>query len=276
VPERDGMSELRAFLPTASATACADAVDRYARLLKADGDTRPLGSLRAVVLADLVLRPWDTSRPPVTAQLTITAPITILRTQHPAGHDGAAPSGTGSGPQPIADLDGKPITAACLRGILEQLDAVCPGGLQAPAGGSLAISLVDPVSGRLGAVLTRAQLQALARAGCPDHPAGDDEAGDCGCPILDRPDPTDRYQPTAAQYRFVRTRDRGCRFPGCANKAGWSDADHVIPHACGGQTACENLIRKWLGDGRTAPTARARCGVRAGDGGRRVRRQVPG
>jgi|tagenome__1003787_1003787.scaffolds.fasta_scaffold20918368_2 hypothetical protein len=241
VPERDGMSELRAFLPTASATACADAVDRYARMLEADGDTRPLGSLRAVVLADLVLRPWDTSRPPVTAQLTITAPIATLRTQHPAGHDGAAASGTGSGPQPIADLDGKPITAACLRSILEQLDAVCPGGLQAPAGGSLAISLVDPVSGRLRAVLTRAQLQALARAGCPDHPAGDDEAADCGCPILDRPDPTDRYRPTAAQYRFVRTRDRGCRFPGCANKAGWSDADHVIPHACGGQTACENL-----------------------------------
>src|SRR4051812_19086328 len=79
VPERDGMAELRAFLPAASATACADAVDRYARLLKADGDTRPIGVLRAEVLADLILRPWDTSRPPVTAQLTITAPISTIR-----------------------------------------------------------------------------------------------------------------------------------------------------------------------------------------------------
>jgi hypothetical protein len=51
----------------------------------------------------------------------------------------------------------------------------------------------------------------------------------------------DRYRPSAALYRFVHTRDRACRFPGCSNRSGWSDADHVIPHAEGGQTACENL-----------------------------------
>src|SRR4051794_14123719 len=224
VHERDGMSELRAFLPTASAPACADAVDRYARTLKDDGDTRPIGMLRALVLEDLILRPWDTSRPPVTAQLTITAPITTLQPR------------TGDGPAPVAEVDGQPITAALLREILASLDAICPGGLQAPAGGSLHISLVDPVSGRLRAVVTRAQLEALVRRGCPAH-----RAGDCACPMLDRPTAVDRYRPTARQYVFVRTRDRGCRFRGCVNNAGWADADHVIPHACGGPTACEKL-----------------------------------
>src|SRR3954453_3541242 len=130
-PGRDGMAELKAILPISSAAACRDAVDRYARMLKADGDTRPIGVLRALVLADLILRPWNTSRPPITAQLSITAPIHSLR-----------PGATG-----VAEVDGAPITAGLLREILGHLDAVCPGGLQAPAGGSLHVSLVDPVSG---------------------------------------------------------------------------------------------------------------------------------
>src|SRR3954471_1461898 len=79
VPGRDGMAELRVFLPVARAAACRDAVDRYARMLKADGDPRPIGVLRALAVEDLILRPWDTARPPITAQLTITAPIHSLR-----------------------------------------------------------------------------------------------------------------------------------------------------------------------------------------------------
>jgi hypothetical protein len=59
--------------------------------------------------------------------------------------------------------------------------------------------------------------------------------------VLDRPDPVDRYRPSAAQYRFVRTRDRTCRWPGCTNEVVWADLDHVVAHACGGETACENL-----------------------------------
>ena len=217
---RDGMVELRIWLPFATGAACRDAADRYARMLKADGDTRPLGVLRALVVADMILRPGDPDRPPVTAQLTITAPIRTLR------------PGAGG----VAELDGQPITAGLLREILTELDALCPGGLQAPAGGSLHVSLVDPISGRLRAVVSRAELEKLARRGCPAHPAGD-----CGCAVLDRPETVDRYRPTPAQYRFIRTRDRHCRWPGCTNKAAWADADHVIPHACGGETSCENL-----------------------------------
>jgi hypothetical protein len=227
--ERDGMSTFAAFLPSQSAEACFDAVDRYARMLKGDGDDRPLGALRALVLQDLILRPWDTSRPAVTAHLNITAPLDALRPAQPA-------ASTSGGSAPIADLNGQPITPAHLRELLERLDAVCPGGLQASAGCDLLLSLVDPVSGRLRAVVTRKQLEALVRHGCREHPAGD-----CGCPLLDRPAKTDSYRPTAAQRIFIKTRDRTCRFPGCHNKAGWADADHVIAHACGGETACQNL-----------------------------------
>jgi hypothetical protein len=55
------------------------------------------------------------------------------------------------------------------------------------------------------------------------------------------PPPVDRYRPTPAQRRHVTTRGRTCRHPGCRNRAGWADLDHVIPHAQGGETACENL-----------------------------------
>ncbi|MGY2076652.1 HNH endonuclease signature motif containing protein, partial [Blastococcus sp. SYSU DS0828] len=63
----------------------------------------------------------------------------------------------------------------------------------------------------------------------------------CGCPLLGPPGPVDRYRPSAAQQRFLATRDRTCRHPGCTVPAGWADLDHVIPHADGGATACENL-----------------------------------
>jgi hypothetical protein len=149
------------------------------------------------------------------------------------GHPGADPTGRRT---PIGEVNGQPITHTHLRELLERLDALCPGGLQPPAGGGLAIALTDP-DGVLRAVLSRPTLQRLVRRGCPDHPPG----GDCGCGLLDRPPPVDRYRPSAAQYAFVRTRDRRCRMPGCTARAAWADLDHVLAHARGGATACENL-----------------------------------
>jgi hypothetical protein len=134
-----------------------------------------------------------------------------------------------------AELNGQPITAAQLRALLEQVDALCPGGLHPPTGGALRYALTDP-DGSLRATVEHAELGRLAARGCPRHPAED-----CGCVLLDRPAEIDRYRPTPAQRRFVTTRDRTCRHPGCANRAGWADLDHVVPHARGGPTACENL-----------------------------------
>jgi hypothetical protein len=133
-------------------------------------------------------------------------------------------------------VSGQPITATHLRELLRQLDALCPGGLQAPSGGSLTMAIVEPDSGELRAAVTRSALERLVRRGCRVHPAGG-----CDCAVLDRPPPVGRYRPSAAQRRFLHTRDRTCRHPGCANRAGWADLDHVVPHACGGPTDCTNL-----------------------------------
>jgi hypothetical protein len=217
---REGMAAFAAELPAPVSAACWDAVDRYAALLKADGDLPPIGELRAAVLADLILRPWDESRPAVTAQLQITADLAAL-----AGRSTVA-----------GEVSGLPITAAHLRALLAELDAL---GVRAPEGGSLAFGLTDP-DGTLRATVDADRLRGLVRRGCADHPAADSDGG-CGCPVLDRPPATDAYAPTAAQRAFVKLRDRTCRMPNCGQRVGWADLDHVIPHACGGDTECTNL-----------------------------------
>ncbi|MCZ2848704.1 HNH endonuclease signature motif containing protein [Modestobacter sp. VKM Ac-2978] len=252
----DGMGELVAAMPVA--VACRETVDAYARMAKAAGDGRPIGQLRAQVMADLILRPWDTSRESVTAHLHVQAPLPALRTRPTDGRAApggalSAPSGGRSAPgdglsapgdgrsAPCDDRDaatvaGAPITAGQLRELLVQLDAICPGGLQAPTGGSLAIDLTDPVTGALRATVTRPELERLARRGCHTHPDRD-----CGCAVLDRPPAVDRYTPTPAQFRFVRARDRTCRHPGCRRPAARTDLDHVCAHRDGGATDCTNL-----------------------------------
>jgi hypothetical protein len=222
----DGMGELRLFGPWPVITAIADTVEGYAHLARDTGDPRPIGQRRVGVFTDLVLRPWDTSRSPMTAHLTVVAPIPALRPSVTVGAQAA----------PTADLDGQPITAGALRALLEDLDSLCPGGLQSPTGGSLHLALTHPESGRLRAVVSRRELERLAARGCPAHPAGD-----CTCPLLQAPPPVDRYRPAAGQRRFTTTRDRTCRHPGCRSRAIWADLDHVLPHADGGTTDCTNL-----------------------------------
>jgi hypothetical protein len=262
-PVGDGMSELIVELPSPVAAACREAVDSYARMAKEDGDERPIGQLRALVLSDLVLRPWDTSRPTVTAHLQVIAPLGSLgghsassAATTPDDADGRPTARTGPArsawlpaeaaqPEPgrvptdedVASVDGAPITHQQLCDLLEQLDALCPGGgVQAPTGGSLGISLVDPVTGALRATVSRPELQRLVRRGCTDHPGGG-----CDCSLVDRPPPVDRYTPTPAQRRFVHARDRTCRHPGCRRPAARTDLDHVHAHAVGGPTDCANL-----------------------------------
>jgi hypothetical protein len=215
----DGMAELVATMPAPLAAAAFDVVDRYARMAKSDGDARALGRLRSGVVADLALRPWDTSRPPVTANVTVVAPLGALQ-QRPGG---------------VAEVNGQAITAAHVRELLASLDALGPGGLQAPTGGSLTVA-VAATSGELLATTTSQELRRIARRGCRDHPEGS-----CTCPVLGRPPAVDRYAHTPTQRRWVKTRDPTCRHPGCDNSAAWADLDHVVPHAVGGPTDCANL-----------------------------------
>src|SRR3712207_9307492 len=94
------MATLAADLPADVAARCHALVDELARLVKADGDPRPIGQLRTVVLADLIQRPWQTS-PGMTAQLQIIATLASL-----AGRS----SDAGGGKRP-------PITPAPPRGL---------------------------------------------------------------------------------------------------------------------------------------------------------------
>jgi hypothetical protein len=217
-PTDAGMAELFTEMPAPLAAACWSTVDELAWMAKNDGDPRPIGQLRAGALADLILRPWDTSRPAVTAQLTVVAPLNTL-----------IPGAAGT-----AEVDGQPITAAHVRELLEQLDVVCPGGLQAPAGGSLQVAVTD-ADGTLRATAGRGELERIVGRGCPDHPRAD-----CGCAVLDGPTPVDRYVPSAAQRRFVKHRDRTCRHPNCGQPVGRVDLDHVTPYPQGA-TDCANL-----------------------------------
>lgn len=241
-PVGDGMSELRALMPTPLAVAARATVDAYARMAKADGDLRPIGQLRAGVLGDLVLRPWDTSRPPVTAEVTVFAPLEALRSAPqpvtpPGEHaPGELPAHRRAVPGPVGEVSEQPITAGHLRELLGQIDSLCPGGLQAPTAGTLTIAITDEKIG-LRATVTRPELERLARRGCVKH-----QPATCECAVLERPPPPgSRYRPTPAQYRFTRTRDRSCRYPGCSSRAAWADVDHVVPHGRGGATDCDNL-----------------------------------
>lgn len=215
----DGLGRLVIEGPLPVVHAARDAIARYGRWMRAEGDQRPMGLLRSTTALDLILRPWDTSRPPVTAHLHIHAALPALRAD---AAPGAAP----------AELDGQLVSAAQCRELLSALDVLGPA--PPPEGGSISVAIDDPDSGQTVAVATPAELRRAAghhrrRSRMPDGPG------------LRPPPPVRGYAPSAAQRRFVTVRDRRCRMPGCGRRAGRCDIDHGQPYADGGPTACRNL-----------------------------------
>ena len=215
-PGADGMATLGADLAADEAAEAYATIDQLARLAKADGDERPIAQLRTELFSLLLRRPAGHGQPDVTAHLTITATL-----------DALSGSGTAAG-----SVNGLVITAAHVRELLTRIGAL---GLHAPPTGSLAFALTDG-DGRLLATTTVAELLRVARNGCPEHPGST-----CDCPVLGAPPATDRYSHTDRQERFVTTRDRTCRMPNCGQRIGWTDLDHVVPHAGGGRTTRTNL-----------------------------------
>jgi hypothetical protein len=232
----NGMSELSLRMPHPEAVACRKTLDAHAHDAQEAGDRRPVGLLRVGAGIDLILRPWQ-QQPPVSAHVTVVAPLGALTVGAflDAGTPPPPAFARGPVPAPVGEVDGEAITAAHLWELLEQLDAVCPGGLQAPTGGTLDIAITDSC-GRILAVTGRRELERLAVRGCGAHP---NER--CACPLLSAPPAVDRYTPSAAQRRFLVTRDRTCRHPGCNVSAGRADLDHVVAHGAGGGTDCSNL-----------------------------------
>jgi hypothetical protein len=86
------------------------------------------------------------------------------------------------------------------------------------------IAVTDQLTGVLLALTDSTELRAAA-------------AGGRG---LGPPPGTAAYRPTDPLLRFVRLRDRRCRFPGCRARARCCDLDHQIPHPHG-PTAHDNL-----------------------------------
>ena len=226
-PVGDGMSEVVIRLPLWKAAACVDAVGQYADMARADGDRRPIGMIRAEVAADLLLRPWDTSRPPVTARIDVFVPLDALRQ--------GAPVAT----QPAGEIAGEVVTAEECRELLQQLDML--GLRQSPAGGCVQAVIGDPATGRLVAVATRGELRRGAGGRYRRRRRGRGASPTDDGPGLRPPEATSAYRPTASQKRFVRARDRTCRMPGCRRAPGRCDIDHAIAHGDGGPTDCWNL-----------------------------------
>ncbi|MGY2066575.1 DUF222 domain-containing protein [Blastococcus sp. SYSU DS0619] len=231
-PTADGMSVLASELPSSVAAAMWSVIDQAAQLARTAGDDRPIGLLRAEAHAALVLNPGGAEGAGFTAHVTVLAPLSALqdRRDEPATAetDGGRPPAGECGPA----VTGQPITAAHLRELMAGIGAL---GLHAPPGGSLAVAISDE-HGALLATSTPAELARLAARGCPAH--GRDA---CSCPLLGPPGESPGYDRSAAQERFVRLRDRTCRHPGCAQPAGRTDLDHVVPYDCGGRTGCDNL-----------------------------------
>jgi uncharacterized protein DUF222 len=197
----DGMGRLMGDLPLPEAAACGTAIDAWARQLRDAGDQRPIGQLRAEVLRDLVLRPWE-RRPAVGVSLVVHAQLSTL----------------GGGDEP-AEVDGHPVSAAQCRALLAEVDAL---GLQRPDGGTLEFAVHD-AAGDLVAVGTRRAVERGARG-----------AG------LRRPPDTRHYRPRPGQRRFTAIRDRRCRHPHCTRRVGRTDLDHCVPWPRGA-TSCDNL-----------------------------------
>src|SRR6185437_6078236 len=92
----------------------------------------------------------------------------VVATLHSLESAAAGAPGAGTGP---ATVDGWPVTPAQARVLLERLNALCPGGLQAPPGGDLLIAVVD-VWGRHRAGSSPPGIGAAGSRAAPTGPAG--------------------------------------------------------------------------------------------------------
>jgi len=234
-PTSDGMARFYADLPLPVAASCVDAIRRYAGTQQAEGDDRPIGQIRTEVLSDLILRPWDLSRPAVSGEVTIH--LTIPTT----GGTGAAAANGLDDAAAQAEVDGHPITAAQCRELLSQLHSSRlflalhgqHGGLQAVA----SHSRLRRAARRRERRRRRSSPADLPSPHQPDHPDGSDP-DHLDRPGLRPPPATPGYRPTAEQDRHVRTRDRTCRHFGCTRKAVHADLDHHQPHPDGPTAVC--------------------------------------
>jgi hypothetical protein len=119
----------------------------------------------------------------------------------------------------LAAADGASATRSALTRLLDARRLIGSALAERPR-----IAVTDQLTGALLALTDSTAIRAAATSGRGLGPPPD----------------TDAYRPTDPLYRFVRLRDRRCRFPGCRVRARCCDLDHQVPfpHGC---TAHDNL-----------------------------------
>jgi hypothetical protein len=249
-PGDDGMATLSAVLPIPVARAVLDALRQYAEAAATDGDDRTEAQRMVDCLVDLVLRPGEHGMAPVQARLTLVAAVeTLLGSDEPGEVDGdlvpaemvrqlarvlgLLPDPTACAPtdEPVADdPDGTAVVGGPVVGASSSAGAGTIAAISALlrsrtlAGSSLEhrphLALVDELSGQLVALTDAAGLRRGQALGPPPESPG--------------------YRPEAELDRFVRLRDRRCRFPGCRARPIRCDLDHELPWPWG-PTSHDNL-----------------------------------
>jgi hypothetical protein len=220
-PGEDGMATLSAVLPAPVARAVRSALEQYADAAVTEGDQRTRAQRMAHCLVDLVLRPGEHGLAPVQAKLTVVAAVrTLLGGDEPGEVDGdlvppamvrqlAATLGLMPDVQGTGDTASDPEKGLARAGQARELRnsaevAARAGlaellGVRRLAGTALDhrphVALVDELRGRLVALTDASGLRRGEGLGPPAESPG--------------------YPPREALDRFVRSRDRRCRFPGC-------------------------------------------------------------
>jgi hypothetical protein len=168
----------------------------------------------------------------------------VVRTAEAADTADEAAWAVGPGGQVSAAGDALAALRAATEAQREELAQL----LAATAGGGLTdrprIALTDALS---GALVTLTDLPGLRRGAHCGIPACRRRPQGCTHDLTDRPGlgapaSTDGYRPGAALDRFVRARDRRCRFPGCRLRVpAGGELDHDEPYPAG-STSSANLV----------------------------------
>lgn len=221
-----GMARWVVTLPTDTSQRMAAAVDALAGEYARANPGTLIDAARADALTDLVLSSADVSTVVELLVPALPTPAVLVasddgpatnasaRSDEPATGDGPASSDQG------ATSDGA-ASSGDFRGAEQGQSVrwVIPGVVDDPRHGALAPEIVARLLSDPDVTLRLARLD-------PDGSIVQDPSS---------------YRPSASLRRRVRSRDGGCRFPGCHAPARTADLDHVIPFPLG-PTEPANLV----------------------------------
>lgn len=210
-----GMSEIRAYMPTAAAKAAFDLLTREAKVLRDENLEAARENKRRVREAE-------------------------ARGEELSEEDSAFVEDPRTIDQLRADLFLETILTATPQSILESETG---GAMRVKANISIVVpvmSLIDPKKSRDVTALEGETPISFedARRFMGDVTTFDRILTD---PINGHTLTVDTRNASADMRRYLRVRDGACRFPGCRRPATQCELDHTVPWACDGKTDVENL-----------------------------------